>query len=83
MVLTKGNHGRYMEDIKYRWVAFGGFFVISFIAWATGSKNKINRKTIGASILLAWLIGWLTFRFPWTRNALEWINNILITILYR
>ena len=70
-----------MEDIKYRWVAFGGFFVISFIAWATGSKNKINRKTIGASILLAWLIGWLTFRFPWTRNALEWINNILITIL--
>jgi len=70
-----------MEDLTYRWVALGGFFMISFIAWATGSKDPINRKTIGGSILIAWAIGGLTFWFPWTRNALDWINVALIAIL--
>ena len=70
-----------MEDLTYRWVALSGFFIISFTAWVTGSKDPINRKTIGGSILIAWAIGGLTFWIPWTRNALDWINSGLITIL--
>ena len=70
-----------MDDLTYRGVAFAGFFMISLIAWATGSRTPINRKTIGGSILLAWVIGVLTFWLPWTRSALEWTNNILITTL--
>ena len=71
-----------MEDLLYRWVALGGFFVISFIAWVTGSNDPINKKTIGGSILIAWTIGGLTFWFPWTRNTLDWINDALIAILH-
>jgi len=70
-----------MEDFVYRWISLIGFFVISFIAWITGTKTKINLKTILRSILLAWTIGGLTFWLPWTRNALQWLNNILISIL--
>jgi uncharacterized protein YggT (Ycf19 family) len=29
-----------MEEIIYRGVAFAGFFIISFIAWITGSKSN-------------------------------------------
>lgn len=71
-----------MEDLIYRWVALGGFFMISFIAWATGSKDPINIKTIGGSIFIAWAIGGLTFWFPWTRNVLDWVNDILIAVLH-
>jgi CNT family concentrative nucleoside transporter len=70
-----------MEDFVYRWISLIGFFVISFIAWITGTKTKVNLKTILGSILLAWTIGGLTFWLPWTRNALQWLNNILISIL--
>jgi len=70
-----------MDDLTYRGVAFAGFFMISLIAWATGNRTPVNRKTIGGSILLAWIIGVLTFWLPWTRSALEWTNNILITTL--
>jgi len=70
-----------MEDQAYRWVALGGFFVILFIAWATGTKSPINKKTIGGSIFIAWAIGGLTFWFPWTRNVLDWVNDSLIAIL--
>ena len=70
-----------MEDFIYKWISLIGFFVISFIAWITGTKTKINLKTILGSIFLAWTIGGLTFWLPWTRNALQWLNNILISIL--
>lgn len=70
-----------MDDLTYRGVAFAGFFMISLIAWATGNRTPVNRKTIGGSIFLAWIIGVLTFSLPWTRSALEWTNNILIATL--
>ena len=70
-----------MEDLTYRGVALAGFFMISLIAWATGSRTSINKKTIGGSILLAWIIGVLTFWLPWTRNALAWTNDVLIATL--
>jgi len=70
-----------MDEIAYRGVAFTGFFIISFIAWVTGNKGQINKKTIAGSILLAWSIGGMTFWFPWTRKVLEWTNNVLMSVL--
>ena len=70
-----------MNEIEYRGIAFTGFFIISFIAWATGNRDQINKKTILGSIFLAWAIGGMTFWLPWTRKALEWINNILLSLL--
>ena len=64
-----------MDDLTYRGTAFAGFFIIALIAWATGDRNAINRKTIGGSLCLAWGIGVLTFWLPWTRSALEWVND--------
>ena len=70
-----------MDEITYRGVAFTGFFIISFIAWVTGNKDRLNKKTIAGSIFLAWSIGGLTFWLPWTRKALEWINTTLMSVL--
>ena len=70
-----------MDEITYRGVAFTGFFIISFIAWVTGNKDRLNKKTIAGSIFLAWSIGGMTFWLPWTRKALEWINTTLMSLL--
>ena len=70
-----------MDEIAYRGVAFTGFFIISFIAWVTGNKDRLNKKTIAGSIFLAWPIGGMTFWLPWTRKALEWINPTLMSVL--
>ena len=39
-----------MDDLTYRGTAFAGFFIIALIAWATGDRNAINRKTITEKI---------------------------------
>ena len=70
-----------MDEMAYRGVAFTGFFIISFIAWVTGNKDRLNKKTIAGSIFLAWSIGGMTFWLPWTRKALEWINTSLMSVL--
>ena len=70
-----------MDEISYRGVAFTGFFIICLIAWLTGNKGQINKKTITCSIFLAWSIGGMTFWVPWTRKALEWINSVLMSVL--
>nr|AGO87850.1 hypothetical protein [uncultured bacterium 4050020-J15] len=70
-----------MDEIAYRGVAFTGFFIISFIAWVTGNKGRLNKKTIAGSIFLAWSIGGMTFWLPWTRKALEWTNTTLMSVL--
>ena len=70
-----------MEEIAYRGLALAGFLVISFVAWMTGNKGQLNKKTIVGSVFLAWVAGGMTFWLPWTRSALEWINNALISIL--
>ena len=70
-----------MDETVYRGVAFTGFFIICLIARVTGNKGQINKKTIAGSIFLAWSIGGMTFWFPWTRKALEWINSVLMSVL--
>lgn len=70
-----------MDDSLYRLVALFGFFIILLLAWGTGTRNAINRKTVAGSLALIWLIGALTFWFPPSRKALEWINDALVALL--
>ncbi|MBC8286669.1 MAG: nucleoside permease nupX [Nitrospinae bacterium] len=70
-----------MDESVYRLISLVGFFIVAFMAWATGSRQKIKTKTIIGSMALAWMLGALTFWVPWSRTALHWVNNILITIL--
>ena len=70
-----------MEDSTYRLISLSGFFVLSGIAWITGTRTKIKIETIVGSIFLAWALGALTFWFSGSRVALEWINDFLISLL--
>jgi concentrative nucleoside transporter, CNT family len=70
-----------MEDSTYRLISLSGFFVLSGIAWMTGTRTKIKIETIVGSIILAWALGALTFWFSGSRAALEWINDFLISLL--
>ncbi len=70
-----------MDESIYRLISLAGFFLVACLAWATGSRQKINTKTIIGSMALAWVLGALTFWVPWSRTALHWVNNILLAIL--
>ena len=70
-----------MEDFTYRLISCFGFIILSGIAWITGTRNKIKIETILGSIFLAWLVGALTFWFTESRFVLEWINDVLISLL--
>jgi len=70
-----------MDEGLYRCVAFAGFLIVGVIAWVTGKRGAVNWKTIAGSFMLAWLLGVLTFWLPWSRQALGWLNDVLITIL--
>ena len=70
-----------MDENLYRLVSLAGFFLVACMAWATGSRQKINTKTIIGSMALAWVLGVFTFWVPWSRAALHWTNNLLLVIL--
>jgi len=70
-----------MDESIYRLISLAGFFLVAFIAWVTGSRQKINVKTIIGSMALAWVLGALTFWLSWSRSALQWINDVLVAIL--
>ena len=71
-----------MEEGGYRLLALVGFSVILLLAWVTGNRGKVNLKTVRGSLILIWLIGGLTFWFPWSRMALEWINDVLVAVIH-
>jgi concentrative nucleoside transporter, CNT family len=68
------------EDI-YRSISIIGFFIVGFMAWVSGSRQQINLKTITGSMTLAWVLGAFTFWAPWSRTALNWVNDILIATI--
>jgi concentrative nucleoside transporter, CNT family len=70
-----------MDENSYRLISLTGFFLVALLAWATGSRQKINFKTILGSIALAWILGALTFWVSWSRFVLQGINDLLIAIL--
>jgi len=70
-----------MEDFTYRLTSFFGFFLLSGMAWATGSRTKVKTKTILGCFFLAWVLGILTFWLAGSRSVIQWINDFLISIL--
>ena len=70
-----------MDEGIFRLISLSGFFLVAFIAWITGSRQKINTKTIVGSMALAWVLGALTFWVSWSRSALQWVNDVLVAIL--
>lgn len=70
-----------MEDYTYRLISVFGFILLSGLAWITGTRNRIKIETILGSVVLAWALGALTFWFSGSRSVLEWINDVLISLL--
>ena len=70
-----------MNEWPYRLVAVVGFLSICGIAWATGTRGRINGKTILGSMVLAWVIATATFWFPGSKWVLEAINDVLVATL--
>jgi len=70
-----------MDDRLYRVIAFAGFGAVALLAWMTGKRGPVNWKTIAGSFALAWVLGGLTFGLPWSRQALSWLNDVLIAVL--
>jgi len=70
-----------MDEGLYRLIAFAGFAVVALLAWLTGRRTPVNWKTVVGSAGLAWILGGLTFWLPWSRQALNGLNNVLIAVL--
>ena len=70
-----------MNEWPYRLVAVLGFLSLCGIAWVTGTRGRINRKTILGSLVLAWVIAAATFWFPGSKWVLRAINDVLVATL--
>ena len=70
-----------MNDFPYRLVALLGFLLICGIAWATGSRGRVNSKTVIGSLTLAWVIAGATFWLPGSKWLLTAINDVLVATL--
>jgi len=70
-----------MDESNYHLISLAGFFLVAFISWVTGSRQRINTRTILGSIALAWILGGLTFWASWSRSVLHWVNDMLVAIL--
>jgi len=69
------------EDFIFRLTALAGFCLLPAFAWVTGARSRVDRKTIMGSVALIWIFGLMTFWFPWSRQALAWVNDILVAVL--
>jgi CNT family concentrative nucleoside transporter len=69
------------EDWPFRLTAFAGFCLVPLFAWITGDRRRVDKKTVVGSLVLIWGIGFLTFWFPWSKQALGWINDALVAVL--
>ncbi|MCZ6624243.1 MAG: nucleoside permease nupX [Deltaproteobacteria bacterium] len=70
-----------MEEWPYRLLAFTGFFSICFIAWVTGTRQRVNGKVVIGSMILAWVIAIIIFWVPGSKWVLGWMNDVLVSTL--
>ena len=70
-----------VEDWSYRLVACIGFFTIAGLAWVTGKRTRLNWRTIGGSVALAWGLGLMSFWFPGSRWLWSMINDLVVAVL--
>ena len=70
-----------MEEWPYRLLAGAGFVTIAWLAWVTGSRRRLNWRTIGGSAALAWGLGLLSFWFPGSHWLWSMINEMVVAVL--
>ena len=70
-----------VDEWQYRLLAFVGFFTIASLAWVTGRRSRVNWKTIGGSVALAWSLGLVSFWFPGSRWVWGVINDMVVAML--
>ena len=70
-----------VEEWPYRLLAGAGFVTIAWLAWVTGSRSRLNWRTIGGSAVLAWVLGLLSFWFPGSHWLWSMINGIVVAVL--
>ena len=70
-----------MEEWPYRLLACIGFVTITFLAWVTGKRSRLNWTTIGGSATLAWGLGIVSFWFPGSRWLWSMVNDLVVTVL--
>jgi CNT family concentrative nucleoside transporter len=70
-----------VEEWPYRLLAFAGFFTIAAFAWATGRRSRLNWRTIGGSVALAWGLGLVSFWFPGSRWLWGIVNDMVVAVL--
>jgi concentrative nucleoside transporter, CNT family len=70
-----------VEEWPYRLLAFAGFFTIAAFAWATGRRSRLNWRTIGGSVALAWGLGIVSFWFPGSRWLWGIVNDMVVAVL--
>jgi concentrative nucleoside transporter, CNT family len=71
-----------VEESLYRLIACVGFVTIAWLAWVTGTRGRLNWRTIRGSAALAWGVGILSFWFPGSRWLWSMINDLVVAVLH-
>ncbi len=70
-----------MDDLIYRLISLLGFGVLCGFAWITGTRVRVEKKTIIGAGLLAWGMGGLVFMSPGSRMAIQFFNDVFVAFL--